>query len=72
MVDYGLKIIQKANGILKSLAGGVCGALDVKDFFIFGGLAMLGYGLYLLRPWIAFTVCGGLVMILGCLMTEKS
>jgi hypothetical protein len=38
---------------------------DVRDLFVFGGLSMLGYGLYLKEPWIAFSVCGALLIALG-------
>lgn len=44
---------------------------DVRDFFVFGGLGMLGYGLWLLKPWIAFTVCGVVFMAIG-LFTGRS
>jgi len=41
---------------------------DIRDVFVFGGLGMLGYGLYL--KWgegVALMVCGGIVFILGLL-----
>jgi len=47
-------------------------ALDFRDFFVFGGLSMLGYGLFLYLPWLSFTVCGVLLMAFGFLMGEKS
>ena len=40
-------------------------AFDIRDVLLFGGLAMLGYGLYRYRPWVAFTVCGALLMLIG-------
>lgn len=46
-------------------------ALDVRDVLLFGGLTMLGHGLYLLRPWLAFSVCGAVLMALACLMRER-
>jgi hypothetical protein len=45
-------------------------ALDIRVFFFFGGLGMLGFGLHLLQPWIAFTVCGILLMLIGWAMRE--
>lgn len=46
-------------------------ASNVRDFFYFPGMAMLGYGLYLYRPWIAFAVCGVLLMLTGYLMRDE-
>jgi len=43
-------------------------SFDIRDVFVFGGLALLGYGLYLFEPWISFSVCGGLLMIIGYVM----
>lgn len=40
-------------------------AIDLRDCFVFGGLGIMGYGLYLLRPWIAFTVCGAIILAIG-------
>lgn len=42
-------------------------AFDIRIFFFFGGLGMLFHGLYLREPWIAWTVCGPLLMALGYL-----
>ena len=38
------------------------------DAVILAGLAMLFYGLYLNQPWLAFTVVGSLLVILGVVM----
>ena len=46
-------------------------AFDIRDVLLFGGLAMLGYGLYRYRPWVAFAVCGGLLMLIGVLMRKS-
>jgi len=46
-------------------------AASVRDFLYFPGMAMLGYGLYLYRPWVAFSVCGALLMITGYLMGDE-
>lgn len=56
---------------LKSRLSAAWTAFDVRDLLVFGGMAMLGYGLYLLRPWIAFTVCGSLLMLIGYVMRGK-
>ena len=54
-----------------SLVGSIKNGLDVRDFLVFGGLSMLGYGLYLLRPWLGFAVAGALLMGIGYLMRDK-
>jgi len=38
---------------------------DVRDIFVFGGLALLGYGLFLLRPWLGYSVTGAVLMAIG-------
>ena len=39
--------------------------IDLRDCFIFGGLALMGYGLYQFIPWVAFTVCGAVLLAIG-------
>lgn len=56
-----MKFIQKIQEVFLC----VTKAFDIRDFLVFGGLSMLGYGLYLREPWIAFSVCGVLSMALG-------
>lgn len=43
----------------------VRGWIDVRDVFVFAGLSMLGYGLYGYRPWVAYAVCGGILLLIG-------
>jgi hypothetical protein len=38
---------------------------DLRDLLVFGGLMMAGYGLWLYRPWIAFSVCGVALVAIG-------
>lgn len=38
---------------------------DAADFFVFFGTGMLWYGLNLRSPWIAYTVCGGVIAAFG-------
>jgi hypothetical protein len=45
--------------------------IDIRDVFVFGGLGMLGYGLYLLQPWLGWTVTGGLLMGLGIFVGKR-
>ena len=39
--------------------------IDLRDCFVFGGLGLLGYGLYRFRPWVSFTVCGAVLLAIG-------
>jgi len=39
--------------------------VDIRDIFVFGGLAIMSYGLYLFKPWIAYTIGGMILMALG-------
>jgi len=40
-------------------------AFEIRDIFVFGGLVMLGYGLYQFIPWVSFAVCGFLLFFVG-------
>jgi len=40
-------------------------AIDIRDVLLFGGLAMLGYGLHLYAPWMGFAVPGAILTALG-------
>lgn len=64
------KLIDRSQVFLNSLAKAVKTALDLRDFFLFFGLIMLGYGLYLLRPWLGFSV-PGLIMVCISLFVGK-
>lgn len=44
---------------------------NIKDVLFFGGLGMLGYGLHMVFPWLAFAVCGTLLMLAGYAMGDK-
>lgn len=57
---------------VRSLAAKVRSGFDVRDPIVLCGLAMTGYGLYLFRPWVSFTVCGALLMAGGILMERKN
>lgn len=47
-------------------------AFDVRIVFFFGGLGLLGYGLYLYQPRISYCVVGALLMVLGYVLRGKS
>ena len=67
-----MDIFKKLNNFIAFLFKGLWAAFDIRDFFVFGGVGMLGYGIYLLKGqgW-AFVVCGPLFMIIGYLMKDK-
>ena len=35
------------------------------DIIIIAGLVLIGYGLYLYKPWVSYTVEGALLLMLG-------
>lgn len=41
------------------------------DLVILAGLSMLFYGLFLQWPWLAFTVTGSILIILGVVMVIR-
>lgn len=66
-VGYAVKFLKKITNSIGSFVSKAWKAFDIRDFFVFGGLGMLGYGLWLLRPWLGFAVSGLLLFILGLL-----
>jgi len=61
-----VKILSRAGSFITSLVKAVWTAFDIRDVFVFGGLSMLGYGLYLqYGKWLSFSVCGAILMLLG-------
>lgn len=46
-------------------------ALGIKELFVLGGLGLLGYGLWLVAPYLSFIVCGALLMLLGLTMRTE-
>lgn len=46
-------------------------AFDIRIVLFFGGLILLGYGLFLYLPWVSFSVCGVILMATGWLMGGK-
>lgn len=66
-----LKRLSRVSDAIASWIGAAYRAFDVRDVLVFGGLGILAYGLHLFRPWLAFTVCGVLLMTIGYLMRPK-
>lgn len=57
-------------GILDRLKN--IGLPDIRDVLVFGGLVVLCYGLYLKwGQWLAFIVCGAVLMVIGYLTGDK-
>jgi hypothetical protein len=46
-------------------------AVDIRDFFIFGGLGMLGYGLWMFIPWLGFAVPGAILLCFGLFVGKR-
>ena len=67
-----MRIIRKVGNFIKSLLSKTWNAFDIRDIFVFGGVGMLGYGIYLLSElgW-SLAVCGPLFMIIGYFMRDK-
>ena len=59
---------------LATIKNRIGGALlrGLRDILFLIGLGLFGYGLYIFTPWISFTVCGAILMIVGWAMQEKT
>ena len=66
-----MAIFQRIKRFLSTLTGSIASGFDIRDIFIFGGMAMLFYGLYIWIQWVAFAVCGALLILMGYLMGES-
>lgn len=58
-------MIEKLKNAFRSCVAAIYKAIDIRDCFVFGGLGVMGYGLYLFRPWVAFAVCGAILFLIG-------
>lgn len=63
-----MKFFTKVYGFLSVRIEALKKVFDVRDVLVISGLSMLGYGLYLLYPWLSFTVCGALILAGGFFM----
>ena len=43
----------------------------LPDAVSIGGIALLGYGLFLFKPWISYSVVGLLLLLFGLLMGRR-
>jgi hypothetical protein len=46
-------------------------AVELRDFLIFGGISMLGYGLWMLYPWLGWTATGTIFLCLGLFVGKR-
>ena len=67
-----VSIVRKLIVFLIAHISAMWGAFDIRPVFFFGGLLMLGYGLFLYLPWVAYSVCGVILMAVGYLMRSGS
>jgi len=56
-------------GVLRATFGirmsAIWAAFDRRDLLFFGGLLMLWYGLNIISPAVAYSVCGGVLATVG-------
>lgn len=67
-MGYAVNILKSAAKIIQSRLSAAYRSFDVRDVFFMSGLSMLGYGLWLISPWLMFTTIGILVMGLSVLI----
>ena len=46
-------------------------ASNIRDFFVLGGLSMLGYGLHLEWPWLGYAVPGAILLSIGLFVGKR-
>ena len=66
-----MRIIRKIGSHIAFLFKGLWAAFDIRDCFVFGGLGILSYGIWQVEQWLAFVVCGGILMLLGLGWLER-
>jgi hypothetical protein len=59
------KKIQRIVLLVRSLISWLVQAFDIRDLFVFSGMLLIWYGLYLWIPSVSFVVVGVLVLLLG-------
>ena len=65
------EFINRSKNLILSNIKTAYAALDIRDLFLIVGLAMLGYGLYLLRPWLGFSVPGAIMILLSLFVGKR-
>jgi len=46
--------------------------ISLRDIFLISGVILLGYGLWLLYPWLGYAVCGLLFLIVGLFFMKEN
>jgi len=46
-------------------------SIDSRVIIFFIGIGLLGYGLWLLRPWLGYAAPGLILIGIGCIMEDK-
>jgi hypothetical protein len=44
---------------------------SLSDILAVSGLALLGYGLFLFKPWVSYSVCGSLLIMAGYMLGKN-
>jgi hypothetical protein len=58
--------------MIRKIASAIGKEIDLRDCFVFGGLILMGYGFYQFRPWVAFVVCGAILLAIGIFIGRKA
>jgi hypothetical protein len=56
---------------VKKLIGIIKNAVGLREILLISGFVALAYGLYLLRPWLSFSVSGVILLAAGFFLSEK-
>jgi hypothetical protein len=56
---------------VKKLTGIIKNAVGLREILLISGFVALAYGLYLLRPWLSFSVSGCLLIVGGFFYEER-
>jgi hypothetical protein len=64
-------LVGRLVAILSFAASAMWDTFDIRIILFFGGLIMLGYGLFLYLPWLSYSICGVILMATGWLMGGK-
>jgi hypothetical protein len=66
-----VNILKSAAKIIQSRLSAAYRSFDMRDVFFVIGLSLLGYGLWLIKPWLMFITIGILLMALSILIGGK-
>ena len=66
-----MKFITKFYGFFNTRIEAFKNAVDGRDFLFCLGLLMLGYGLFLLRPWLGFSVPGAIMVCISLFIGQR-